>query len=148
MNIIKGNILGIEKGIIVHQVNTLGRMGAGLALQIRNKYPKVYDEYLDMSPMFLGSVLFTQITQDLIVASIAAQNSFGGHRRVVHTDYYALEDGIKQCVKLGSILSLEVYIPWCIGCGLANGDWEIVYSILKRLDKNNMTLVRFNYEDN
>ena len=34
MKIINGNILDITEGVIVHQVNCKGVMGAGLALQM------------------------------------------------------------------------------------------------------------------
>ena len=37
MRIVDGDILDIEKGIIVHQVNCQGVMGAGLAKQIKSK---------------------------------------------------------------------------------------------------------------
>jgi O-acetyl-ADP-ribose deacetylase (regulator of RNase III) len=46
-NIINGNILETEENVIVQQVNCMGVMGAGLAKQIREKYPKVYSEYLN-----------------------------------------------------------------------------------------------------
>ena len=36
----KGNILDIKNGIICHQVNHRGVANAGLARQIRIKYPK------------------------------------------------------------------------------------------------------------
>ena len=44
---IKGNILNATEGIIVQQVNCMGVMGAGLAKQIRDKWPSVYNRYLD-----------------------------------------------------------------------------------------------------
>ena len=39
------NLLNIRSGVICHQVNCIGAMGAGLALQIRNKWPIVYEKY-------------------------------------------------------------------------------------------------------
>lgn len=42
---IKGNILNVTEGIIVQQVNCHGIMGAGLAKQIRDKWPSAYDSY-------------------------------------------------------------------------------------------------------
>lgn len=45
IKIVKGDILQASEDIIGHQVNCQGVMGAGLAKQIRNKYPHVYDEY-------------------------------------------------------------------------------------------------------
>ena len=46
---VNGNILTFperdEDTIICHQVNCKGVMGAGLAKQIRDKWPDVYDRY-------------------------------------------------------------------------------------------------------
>ena len=42
---IVGNILDAKADAILHQTNCKGVMGAGLALQIRNKYPDVYAKY-------------------------------------------------------------------------------------------------------
>lgn len=40
---IKGNLLESDCDIICHQTNTLGIMGGGIALQIKNKYPLLYN---------------------------------------------------------------------------------------------------------
>ena len=45
MSEIDGDILDVTKGVICHQVNTRGIAGAGLALQIRKKYPEWYKWY-------------------------------------------------------------------------------------------------------
>jgi len=39
MRVLKGDILTVKKGYVCHQVNIQGIMGAGLALQIKNKWP-------------------------------------------------------------------------------------------------------------
>lgn len=50
VNLIEGNILTLptrnENTIICHQVNCRAAMGAGLARQIRDKWPVVFDEYV------------------------------------------------------------------------------------------------------
>jgi len=48
MKFVKGNILDAQHGIIGHQVNCRMVMGAGLAKQIRGKYPRVYTEYVEV----------------------------------------------------------------------------------------------------
>jgi len=50
MKIINRDLLTIESGIIAHQVNCQGKMGAGLALKIRKKYPQVYEYYKQNIP--------------------------------------------------------------------------------------------------
>ena len=45
MRYVKGNILDSDADAILHQVNCQGVMGAGLAKQIRGRYPNVYEKY-------------------------------------------------------------------------------------------------------
>jgi O-acetyl-ADP-ribose deacetylase (regulator of RNase III) len=40
-----GDILTADVEALVNPVNTVGVMGAGLALQFKRKYPDVYQEY-------------------------------------------------------------------------------------------------------
>ena len=45
-NIIDGNLLDSDATVICHQVNCQGKMNSGVAKAIRNKYPRVYEEYV------------------------------------------------------------------------------------------------------
>src|ERR1039457_3440904 len=42
---VKGDILAADVEAVVNQANTRGVMGAGLALQFKNKYPRMFAEY-------------------------------------------------------------------------------------------------------
>lgn len=133
MKQIIGNILDVTEGIIVQQVNCQGVMGAGLAKQIRQKYPHVYGKYKDECGMIgfenLGSVSFSQVDEKLSIASIFGQLRCGRDKSVVYTDYNALRRGLK--IVSNSKRDAFVYIPHGIGCGLANGDWNVVLSIIE-----------------
>ena len=55
------NILSVEAGIVVQQVNRQGVMGAGLAKQFSDRYPDLlpqYREQLDSGRLKLGGVFF------------------------------------------------------------------------------------------
>lgn len=45
INIIDGNLFDSTARFIVHQVNCQGRMGSDVALQVKQRFPHVYDEY-------------------------------------------------------------------------------------------------------
>ena len=45
IKIINGDIFSGTEDIICHQVNTLGVMGSGIALQIKKLYPMVFTAY-------------------------------------------------------------------------------------------------------
>ena len=44
--VIDGDLLNTQAKYICHQVNCKGRMGSGVAKQIRAKYPEVYTAYV------------------------------------------------------------------------------------------------------
>jgi O-acetyl-ADP-ribose deacetylase (regulator of RNase III) len=45
INYVKGNILESTDVAVVNPVNCVGIMGAGLAKQFRDKYPRMFDDY-------------------------------------------------------------------------------------------------------
>lgn len=127
-----GDVLS-GNGIIIQQVNCRGVMGAGLASQVRRAYPKVYNEYMKLcrsksAEQLLGGVLYVTVSKDKVIANVFGQNTYG--RTGVHTDYYALEKGLKNVAKNAQKHNLSVHLPFGLGCGLAGGDWSIVSSII------------------
>lgn len=77
------DILLNKKGIIGHQVNTYGVMGAGLAAAIREMYPEA-DYYYQLwckmgnkpGGVKLGDVLYVDVAPSLFIANMAGQKSF------------------------------------------------------------------------
>jgi O-acetyl-ADP-ribose deacetylase (regulator of RNase III) len=139
IKIINGNILNAKENIICHQVNCKGVMGAGLAKQIVDKYPfiyPVYKKYCNSGKVILGTVLWSTINPLMpqFIANLFAQEDYGRSNYKVYTNYIALE----QCFTLVKNNGLEnsqltIAIPYNIGCGLANGDWGIVYDMIYRV---------------
>ena len=140
VNYIKGNILDVTKGIIVQQVNCQGVMGAGLAKQIRDKWPVVYDNYKDKVDTcqnrkdLLGNTSFSKVSIDtpLYVASIFGQFNYGRSGRF--TIYPVLFKGLEYIFRLSEVDKIPVYIPKGLGCGLAGGNWEFVEEYIRDLD--------------
>lgn len=140
----KGDILKSEAPIILHQVNCLGVMGAGLAKQIRDQHPSVYTRYKDFVASrtpddLMGFSLWTSLSSDgqlPFIVNCFAQRDIG--IRTNHTDY----DALKQCFTTTLRICEESYdnckiaIPDHIGCGLAGGDWGIVYSMIEDVFSN------------
>lgn len=95
---IKGDILDVTEGVIIQQVNCFGVMGAGLAKQIRDKWPSVYDRYQERvyySPNnedLLGMTVWNRVDTDLFVASIFGQYDYGHGAKF--TIYPALFKGL------------------------------------------------------
>lgn len=136
ISVVKKDLLEMDVDVIAHQVNCQGVMGAGLALQIRNKYPKVYTAYKKYCPnsKLLGKIQVVNNGKQFI-ANLFAQDKYGRDKR--YTDYEAL----KQCfIKLRNYaINNELHsiaIPYGIGCGLAGGDWNTVSKIIKEVFAN------------
>jgi len=122
---IKKDITSVMSGIICHQVNCKRKMGAGLALQIRRKWPQVYKDYMNARQQ-LGDVIYTEVTPGLWVASLFGQDTYGRSGR--HTDYLALT----QCFKDVASRSVPaVYVPFKMGCTLGGGNWTVVFGLLR-----------------
>lgn len=127
-----GNILQCTENIIVHQTNCQGVMGSGLAKQIKEAYPEVYQAYLyycktTLPQEILGTSLICEANDGKYVANVFGQFSFG---EGLQTDYEALRKGLKEVYDFASQNNLSVAIPYKIGCGLGGGDWNTVYDII------------------
>lgn len=160
ITIVEGNILNATENIICHQVNCMGTMGSGLAKQIRNSYPKVYAEYVKLlnwakeeykrgysvKKYPLGSVQFVEVSDKKVIANIFGQLKYGTDKR--YTDYDALKKGLSGVLETVTwdhmnYKGYSVAIPYGIGCGLAGGDWEVVYKIIEEVFKDyNVTIYK------
>jgi O-acetyl-ADP-ribose deacetylase (regulator of RNase III) len=132
MKVIKGDLLAIESGIICHQVNCKGVMGAGLAKSLRAKYPvcfESYSKYCNAGQFKLGMVQFCKVNPQLFICNLAGQNSYGTGKR--QTDYDALVACLTKLHAKSIELGLIPYIPYKMGCGLAGGDWNVVSNLIE-----------------
>jgi O-acetyl-ADP-ribose deacetylase (regulator of RNase III) len=161
IKIVEGNILNAPENIIGHQVNCQGVMGAGLAKQIRSKYPKVYEDYMRLinwakeehrrgylkSPSLLNSCQFVNVSEGKTIANIFGQDKYG--RKGLYTDYNALKRGLWSIYEsvtnpYNTLHNNSVALPYGLGCGLAGGDWEIVYKIIEEIfDDYELTLYKY-----
>ena len=123
--IIQGNILDMENGLICHQVNCRRVAGAGLALQMREKWPEWYQNF---TKAYLGVVTYFRVSSDLAIANLYAQEGYGHNRR--YTNYAALGECLMVIADYKYNFGTDVYLPYGIGCGLAGGDWAIVEQII------------------
>ena len=123
------------KTVVCHQVNCMGVMGGGLARQVRDKFPAVYEEYRQRcmnttdKKHNLGLVLYSYAplsTHGFIIANLFGQYEYGVTRR--HTDYNALTVALADVSR--RYQDCTIRIPYKIGCGLGGGDWDMVTSVI------------------
>lgn len=133
-----GNILESDANIICHQVNCQGVMGAGLALQIRKRYPSAFEEYRGTCTKaagnrqdLMGTIQLSPVGQRKLIAHCFGQ--FGYGRYGCHTDYDALREAMTRVCAFAKETSMSIAIPYGIGCGLAGGNWLTVKRILSEV---------------
>jgi O-acetyl-ADP-ribose deacetylase (regulator of RNase III) len=139
IQVVSSNILEAKESIICQQVNCQGVMGSGLAKSIYTKWPNVKEEYHKYCDTFqqdqlLGMVNIVGVSNSKIIVNIFGQFNYGRCKNTIYTDYRALEKGfviIKD--ELINIYNDTLAIPYKIGCGLANGDWDVVYKIINKV---------------
>lgn len=142
------NILNAEETIIVQQVNCIGKMGAGLAKSIMQKYDNVRPSYFEFhkkmmnsgltSNDLLGMVQYIKTHDKKIIANIFGQEFIRKNRddKETYTKKYSLLCGIEKVKEKAEKYNLNIAIPYKIGCGLAQGNWEEIYSEIEKIFKN------------
>lgn len=131
MQIISADILSIDSGIITHQVNCRGVMGAGLAKALRKKYPVIFPEYRQLcinGQLRPGMIQLICVADGLYICNLAGQDGYGTDRQ--YTDYDALPTALAELHDASISLNLPVYIPYRMGCGLGGGDWDVVSRLI------------------
>ncbi len=136
-----GDILEFEGKYICQGVNSLGIMGnlergtGGLALQIRLKYPKVYEVYMKQ-PRVLGEAFGVDCGQHTIL-NIVTQKDIGRYKRPFN--YAAFTIGLNT---LNDNIKGPVAFP-PIGCGLGGAEWPRVEAIIQEVCTNIDPIVYF-----
>ena len=141
---ITGDITKITKGIICHQVNCMGKMGAGVALAIRKQWPIVYNEYIktfQLNNLQLGRIFITTIMDQLFVVNLCGQYHYGRNQKQTNYDavHTCLEKLNQEIIKHN--MTLDVMFPYKMGCNLAGGNWNIMKTIISETITNNNILI-------
>lgn len=142
IEIVKGCLLSaLDAGdvdVIGHVVNCQSVMGSGIALSIKQRYPKVFQEYLRSFPEAFkegvkpeGMLGHTEVING--VANLYAQFRYGSFHRDLN--YGALS----QCLSSLSQYAgghLVYGFPYKMGSDRAKGDWDIVLEMIEFYFKN------------
>lgn len=132
--IVFGNILSVQNGIIVHGCNAKGVMGAGVALAVRRAYPeafKAYRQIFESEGLQLGTVNFVPINEHLVIANAITQEDYNrSHGPECMIDYNAIRKCFRVIANEAKAKKLSVHYPM-IGAGLGGGDWDTIQAIIE-----------------
>lgn len=131
MSIIYRNcdLLTTTANYIAHQVNCKGVMGAGLAYQIRQQYPELYNTYKALCNTHAPDDLLGNVYIHGHILNIFGQRTYGRDKTVVYTDYTALRNAF-SLINRKLPPHATIAFPYGFGCGLANGDWNTVLKLI------------------
>lgn len=137
-----GNLLEeVQTGIILQQVNCRGVMRSGIAKSIKEKWPIVEEQYLEIfthlslpeAHRLLGEFQLIEVAPQRYVVNIFGQN-FYGRDGARYTSYDALD---RALFSLANTIAKDVRLSFLsihhplIGCGLGGGNWDIVKAIIE-----------------
>lgn len=138
-----GNLMHVTTGHIVHGCNAQGVMGSGVALAVKRKFPKAYEDYIRIHHdhgLKLGVAYPYAIYSDLVVWNAITQDGFGSLTR--NTSYDAIQTCFEQINKTLSQAPssyCEFHIPK-IGAARGGGNWEIIREIIEQTMDHPVTL--------
>lgn len=140
-----GNLLEVDADcIICHQVNCRGAMNSGIAKAIRQKWPKVYKEYMakttDVMVIGQGSEehsllhMFGLIQpvyvpeENRMIINMFAQEGYGydGRRYTSYDAFWSCLGEIKKYITPGA----KIGFPYRIGCGLGGANWQVIETMI------------------
>lgn len=146
---VKGDIFTSNADFILHQVNCQGVMGSGVAKQVREQFPWVYNQYkqfCDYSKAagknMLGTALGVYIDDSHMIINVFAQDNYGRDGKC-YTDYDALRECLGKINR--SCRGKTIAIPYLMGCHRGGGDWDIVSKMIaEELVDCHVTLWEYN----
>lgn len=146
--IVYGDVLLATDDVIVHQVNCMGKMNSGIARQVREKFPKVYHEYLKACEKYedkeqlLGKVQAVKLDDNRTICNLFAQLNFGyDGKRYTNIEAFA------RCLESINTryAGKRVAVPFNIGCCRGGANWDDIFALISRkLCDCKITLYKYN----
>lgn len=127
-----------EDVVVAHVCNDIGKWGAGFVLAVnkfsllpKKNYLKWFnDKEINGVEFSRGNVDFVQCNKNVVVANMIAMNGIAGFGNPYPLDY----DSLEKCLQVLNNYAKEkrIIMPK-IGSGLARGNWNKIYNILKNV---------------
>jgi O-acetyl-ADP-ribose deacetylase (regulator of RNase III) len=153
---VKGNLLNSDCDYICHQVNCQGVMNSGIARQIRERWPEVYEKYLQEYEFWtkqlgrakspLGNIDIARINNsNQAVINMYTQNTYGYDGRR-YTSYDAFADALEK-IKFYILDDAKIGFPKNIGCGLGGGNWKVISALIEEILGNDYEVYIYEYNE-
>lgn len=126
-----GDLFTSTAPAIGHGINLQGKMGAGIAVQFKNRFPEMYKSYVyacDTFALIPGIVLIYD-AESPIVYNIASQDLPGAHARMEW-----LEAGLRSALQDAQSRGLDRVALPLIGCGIGGLEEADVVPLMQQVD--------------
>ena len=126
---VHGNIFESKAKVITNPVNTVGVMGAGLALQFKQKYPNMFNMYqvaCDNNLLTIGKLMLIKETDHTILLFPTKKD----WRDPSQLSY--IEAGLRKFVSMYEQKGVTSVAFSKLGCGLGGLKWEVVKPIMEK----------------
>ncbi len=167
INEIKGNLLNFPADINVaaHSANCQNTMGSGIALQVRQRFPKAWEadcRAAEVGGNRLGNISHAFISPKGTLAkgakaifNLYTQDGFGANGRFVNYEafYVALEKMVEKLKSYEDMSNGEwiphVGVPRYISADRAGGSWNVIKAMLIDVfAKNELSLTIVEFDPN
>ena len=146
---IEGDLLDFPNGInvIAQCCNCKAVQSAGIAKQIKERYPEAYEAdkthhavYQNKGNSMLGSYSSARVWKAgekvRFVVNLYGQENYGVEDRQLNYEaIYCAMNRLRINLNIAhrNLQETVVGFPYGMGCGLAGGDWRIVYAMIEAL---------------
>lgn len=119
-----GSIFDSAAQCLVNPVNTVGVMGAGLALEFKRRYPDMYQSYVAMckdNSLQVGQVMFwhPKLRPDFVICLFPTKQHFRDKSTLIF-----VENGLRSFVKYAPFAQIKSVAFPKLGCGLGGLHFE------------------------
>lgn len=138
-----GNLLDSTADVIAHQTNCQGKMGSGVAKAIKDRYPRVYEQYHKAYEMGLTKLGMCQIVKtnpngedNRLVANLFGQDNYGydAQRYTNYESIYVALEKLAQYCREHNLKS--VAFPWNMCSDRGGADWMVICAMIEAAFKN------------
>lgn len=127
---IMGDLFSSPDKLIVHGCNDQRVMGAGIAVPIKNRYPKAVAPYFDANTkLVMGEVVYG-FDRNTWIANAITQTLGAKTEDNLPISYKAIETCFKSIHNFCLENSIDAISLPQIGAGLGGGDWDVIRSSL------------------
>lgn len=122
----KGDLLADPAEALVNAVNTVGVMGAGIALQFKKQFPEMYEQYkidCERNGVKLGKMHVVQVEENprKFVFNFPTLEHWSDQSTLSD-----IEDGLQDLVRIVEEKSIRSIAIPPLGCGVGGLEWEDV----------------------